>query len=103
MSQKNFCPWCGHGTVGCPAFGKCLSDSVKRELSRYVRDNGRNWRTKLCLEWANGSTVLRQVRNTVGPHRLAKINQRQFDLPSNCSDCGRSMAEVGGGTCQTCR
>lgn len=26
-----------------------------------------------------------------------------FEQPTHCSDCGRNMAEVGGGTCDTCR
>jgi len=74
--MRNFgqtkCRWCRKWLPACRN-GGCLSDETKSELVSYVAREGRTWRAKLRTEWANGSEVLRELRNTVGPRELSGV------------------------------
>ena len=66
------CKWCRKWHHACRASG-CLSQECKYELQEYIRDNGAHWWAKLRKEWAQGSIVLRELRNTVGPTELSNV------------------------------
>jgi hypothetical protein len=49
---------------------KNIPHEVMQELQKYAMENGRNWRSKLSLEWTQGSETLRWIRNAIGPTGL---------------------------------
>lgn len=73
MKRKR-CRWCGRGPILCALQNRCLSISEQAALCEYIRVNGHQWRSKLRKEWTAGSSVLRQVRNIIGPSGLIKMN-----------------------------
>lgn len=42
-------------------------------VAEYIRENGRNWRSKLRGAWMAGDDILRYTRNAIGPNDLDKI------------------------------
>lgn len=44
-------------------------------LLDYASKNGKDWKDRLCADWANGrdSTYLRQIRNKFGPSWLSGL------------------------------
>ena len=50
-----------------------LSQSERDYLQRFARETGAAWRSKLCLEWMRGSLVLREARNSIGPHGIYRV------------------------------
>ncbi len=69
---QSHCRWCTEAYYACQING-CLSEETKDELFKFKDQNGHYWRKKLRDLWMQGSEVLREVRNRVGPTDLAKV------------------------------
>ena len=57
--------------------GCAMSDAMLTALREFERNNGPRWKSKLIQEWSAGHDLgpeLQQVRNTIGPSALYKIN-----------------------------
>jgi hypothetical protein len=73
-------------------------------LEVYAREHGRNWKSKLNLDWMTGGTTgtLQQIRNSFGPTWLTRFNLKR-ELASDwyrrvsCDQC--QMLAINGVAC----